>query len=76
VQTKTVWDWTPPRGRLGAILVGFNIEKHMCASVIEPPRGGVHRPGSAWVILGEARTQSTHISTIPYIEVQVEVIIT
>jgi hypothetical protein len=28
------------------------------------------------VILGEARTQSTHISTIPYIEVQVKVIIT
>jgi hypothetical protein len=28
------------------------------------------------VILSEARTQSTHISTIPYIEVQVEVIIT
>jgi hypothetical protein len=26
------------------------------------------------VILGEARTQSTHISTIPYIEVQVKVI--
>jgi hypothetical protein len=28
------------------------------------------------VILGEARTQSIHISTIPYIKVQVEVIIT
>jgi hypothetical protein len=31
-------------------------------------------PGSTWVILGEARIQSTHISTIPYIEVQVKVI--
>jgi hypothetical protein len=28
------------------------------------------------VILGEARTQSTHISTIPYIEVQIGVITT
>jgi hypothetical protein len=31
-------------------------------------------PGLTWVILGEARTQSTHISTIPYIKVQVKVI--
>jgi hypothetical protein len=44
--------------------------------VIEPPRGGVHQPRSAWAILGEARTQSTHISTITYIEVQIEVITT
>jgi hypothetical protein len=28
------------------------------------------------VILGEAKTQSTHISTIPYIEVRVKVITT
>jgi hypothetical protein len=28
----------------------------------------VHRPGSTWVILGEARTQSTHISIQPYIK--------
>jgi hypothetical protein len=28
------------------------------------------------VIFGEARTQSTHLSTIPYIEVQVKVITT
>jgi hypothetical protein len=27
---------------------------------------GSPSPGSTWVILGEARTQSTHISTIPY----------
>jgi hypothetical protein len=33
-------------------------------------------PGSTSAILGEARTQLTHISTIPYIEVQVEVIAT
>jgi hypothetical protein len=33
--------------------------------VIEPPRWGARRPGSAWAILGEARAQSTHISTIP-----------
>jgi hypothetical protein len=32
--------------------------------------------GSTWAILDEARTQSTHISTILYIEVQVEVITT
>jgi hypothetical protein len=32
--------------------------------------------GSTWAILGEARTQSTHISTIPYIKVQIEVITT
>jgi hypothetical protein len=32
--------------------------------------------GSTWAILDEARTQSTHISTIPYFEVQVEVITT
>jgi hypothetical protein len=32
------------------------------SGVTEPPRGGVPRPGSAWVILGEARTQSTHTS--------------
>jgi hypothetical protein len=44
--------------------------------VTEPPRGGVHRPGLAWSILDEAKTQSTHISTIPYTAVQVEVIIT
>jgi hypothetical protein len=31
-------------------------------------------PGSTWAILGEARTQSTHISTIPYIEVLVKCI--
>jgi hypothetical protein len=31
-------------------------------------------PASTRAILSEARTQSTHISTIPYIEVQVEVI--
>jgi hypothetical protein len=44
--------------------------------VTEPPQEGVHQLGSPLVILGEARTQSTHISTIPYIEVQVEVITT
>jgi hypothetical protein len=38
-------------------------------TMIEPPRGGV-RLGLAWAILDEARTQSTHISIIPYIEVQ------
>jgi hypothetical protein len=32
--------------------------------------------GSTWAILGEVRTQSTHNSTIPYIEVQIEVITT
>jgi hypothetical protein len=32
--------------------------------------------GSMWAILGDARTQSTHISTIPYIEVRVNVITT
>jgi hypothetical protein len=31
-------------------------------------------PGATSTILGEARIQSTYISTIPYIEVQVEVI--
>jgi hypothetical protein len=31
---------------------------------------GVRRPRSAWAILSEARTQSTHRSTISYIEVQ------
>jgi hypothetical protein len=40
------------------------------------PRGGVRRPRSAWAILGKARTQSTHISTIPNTVVQVEVIVT
>jgi hypothetical protein len=29
-------------------------------SVTECPWGGVHRPGRAWAILGESRTQSTH----------------
>jgi hypothetical protein len=32
--------------------------------------------GSTWAIVSEARTQSTHISTIPYIEVWVKVITT
>jgi hypothetical protein len=32
--------------------------------------------GSTWAILGEARTQSTHISNKPYIEVRVKVITT
>jgi hypothetical protein len=32
--------------------------------------------GSTGAILGEPRTQSTHISTIPYFEVQVELITT
>jgi hypothetical protein len=32
--------------------------------------------GSTWAIIGEVRTQSTHIYTIPYIKVQIEVITT
>jgi hypothetical protein len=32
---------------------------------------GVRRPRSTLLILGKARTQSTHMSTIPYIEIQV-----
>jgi hypothetical protein len=44
--------------------------------VTEPPREGGSSPGSTWVILGEVRTQSTHISTIPYIEVQIGIITT
>jgi hypothetical protein len=39
-------------------------------TVTEPSQGGVHRSRSAWTILSEARTQSIHISTILYIEVQ------
>jgi hypothetical protein len=42
----------------------------------EAPRGGVRQPGSGRAILGEARTQSTQKSAIPYIEVLVEVITT
>jgi hypothetical protein len=42
----------------------------LLAIVTECRRGGVRRPESARAILDEARTQSTHISTIPtYIEV-------
>jgi hypothetical protein len=33
-------------------------------------------PASTRVVLSEARTQSTHISTMPYIQVQVEIITT
>jgi hypothetical protein len=50
------------------------IKPHQVHDCDRTTSGRGSSPGSTWAILGEARTQSTHISTISYIEVQVKVI--
>jgi hypothetical protein len=50
------------------------IKPHQVHDCDRTTSGRGSSPGSTWAILGEARTQSTHITTISYIEVQVKVI--